>query len=209
MWKGAQDFRRVEEALKSREWWTMIVLTYSRSEFTSKHECYRAGVVHWGRFIKRLRRRWGKVEYVQTWEQHRSGWPHVHATVSCRSLFEACIGDGYRRVKSEWLEPAAEASGFGYHTYLEAVRDPAAMAGYLTKLARELTGGGKEYQIPISAPSHFRRLRASQGLLPPPLGGQDPDITGRLILAPIQAAMSSFGGIPGGRSDRKRKKRYA
>jgi hypothetical protein len=41
------------------------------------------------------------------------------------------------------------------------------MAGYLVKLARELVGADNKSQIPWDAPPHFRRLRATRGLLPP------------------------------------------
>jgi hypothetical protein len=65
------------------------------------------------------------------------------------------------------------------------MREANAMAGYLVKLARELTGAAVKDQVPVNAPSHFRRLRASQGLLPPPY--KNPEITGALHLEPLEA----------------------
>jgi hypothetical protein len=70
-------------------------------------------------------------------------------------------------------------SHFGKISYCEAMKDGTRMAGYLTKLAKELTGAGVKHQVPVNAPRHFRRIRASIGLLPPRY--KDPEITGRLI----------------------------
>ena len=33
----------------------------------------------WNRFISVLRKRYGKVEFIRSWEAHESGMPHVHA----------------------------------------------------------------------------------------------------------------------------------
>ena len=60
------------------------------------------------------------------------------------------------------------------------------MAGYLTKLARELTGAGVKSQVPVNAPRHFRRIRASAKLLPP--RKKNPDITGILHKMPLPSA---------------------
>jgi hypothetical protein len=57
------------------------------------------------------------------------------------------------------------------------------MAGYLVKLTRELTGAGPKNQIPVNAPRHFRRLRASKGLLPP--RKKNDHVTGALVKIPI------------------------
>lgn len=74
-----------------------------------------------------------------------------------------------------WLEREAERAGFGRITWAEllAPRSLGSMAGYLVKLARELTGGAQKRgdQTPLSAPRGFRRLRASQGMLPPAPAG--------------------------------------
>lgn len=64
----------------------------------------------------------------------------------------------------------AVAVGFGFRTWVEPLRPGAelTLAGYLTKLSRELTGAGFKDQVPVNAPPHFRRLRASRKLLPKP-----------------------------------------
>lgn len=57
------------------------------------------------------------------------------------------------------------------------------MAGYLVKLARELTGSARKDQVPVDAPSHFRRLRASRGLLPAAFTGSG-EYTGEMRQKP-------------------------
>jgi hypothetical protein len=76
------------------------------------------------------------------------------------------------------MQTSAVACGFGPIGWLEPLRSQEAMAGYFVKLARELTGEKDNLQIPIEAHAHFRRLRASVRLLPPPL--KNPDMTGLL-----------------------------
>ena len=74
-----------------------------------------------------------------------------------------------------WLEREAERAGFGRISWAEllAPRSLGSMAGYLVKLARELTASGakKGDQTPLSAPRGFRRIRASVGMLPPAPAG--------------------------------------
>jgi hypothetical protein len=72
------------------------------------------------------------------------------------------------------------------------MRDQDAMCGYLVKTAKELIGAAGKNQIPINAPRHFRRLRASRGLLPPV--HRNPDITGMMVFAELPSP-SSFGEI--------------
>jgi len=55
------------------------------------------------------------------------------------------------------------------------------MAAYTVKLAGEM---GKACQVPLNAPRHYRRLRASHGLLPP--RPKNPDITGRLTRKEVE-----------------------
>jgi hypothetical protein len=181
-WRGAQDFVRVRAATQCRRDWTYLVLTYAQKEWDSPGALYRAGVLHWARLRKRLSRRYGPVKYIQTWEQHKSGWPHVNVLIGNHSLYEASLKD-WRAERRTTLIPMAVACGFGQRLWVEPMKDADSMAGYLTKLAEELTGSGQKSQVPIEAPYHFRRLRASQGVLPKPV--KDPDITGRLCFCSL------------------------
>lgn len=116
-------------------------------------------------------RRKARIDYVQTWEQHRSGWPHVHAVLWCPELarevrrhgsYELVDGSRVQRWKDDVLRDLAVASGFGPIADVQFPRsNEAALAGYLVKLAAELTGSHHKAQTPIEAPRGFRRLRAT------------------------------------------------
>ena len=181
LWKGAQDFVRVKEAIEKHKHWCHITLTFLQPEGADKENMYREGVVKWAKLRKRMVREFGAIQYVQTWERHRSGYPHVHLAVTNKELY-ARSSDTPRKNWNNHLRDAAVECGFGQIGWIEQLRNKAAMAGYLTKLARELTGRGKDYQTPINAPRHFRRLRASVRLLPPI--HHNPDISGVLKFFP-------------------------
>ena len=80
-------------------------------------------------------------------------------------ILRRCAGEGWRKWRQD-LKKLAVKAGFGEVLWVEPVRDSEAMAGYMTKLSRELTGASRKDQVPVNAPRHFRRLRASRGLLP-------------------------------------------
>lgn len=187
LWRGSQDFVRVRQATRSRDDWTYLVLTYAQAEWDSQSALYKAGVRHWSSLRKRLTREYGKLAYIQTWERHKSGWPHVNVLIG-NPRFYAAACDDWRKLRSGWVRPHAVECGFGPVLWVEPMKDSDRMAGYLTKLARELTGAAKKDQAPVEAPPHFRRLRASRGLLPPPI--KDESITGRLVQGPIDAFLA-------------------
>lgn len=138
---------------------------------------YRGGIYLWDHFRKRFCREWGPMNYVQTWEAHRSGQPHVNVAISNENFWTACCVD-WQAVRRTWVKPHARASGFGRIAHVTVAYDLDGMAGYFTKLARELTGTASKDQTPYNAPPHFRRLRASVGFLPPPY--RDDQVTGEL-----------------------------
>src|SRR5207248_2094607 len=125
----------------------------------------------------------GPFAYVQTWEQHRTGAPHVNVLIGNEALSMAALDD-WKAVRRHWLKPNAVGCGFGPVLWVEPMRSAGAMAGYLVKLARELTGAEHKGQTPVDAPRNFRRLRASHGLLPPPY--KDESLTGILHKCPVQ-----------------------
>jgi hypothetical protein len=191
-WRGAQDFLRVQEAMLSLEDWSHCVLTYEPAGRKVSYRIFRGAIRQWDMLRKRLIREYGNLKYIQTWEQHESGWPHVHIAISnvmISQLCEVCSGTwdqkkvigrrNFRRILKQHAVPC----GFGYIGYLEAIRSRSHMATYLTKKSKELVDGSGKCQLPIHAPRNFRRLRASAGLLPPPYS--DPDLTGELVKRPI------------------------
>jgi hypothetical protein len=107
----------------------------------------------------------------------------VNVLIGNTRFWEAACED-WRGLRREWLKPNLEEVGFGPIAWLEPMRDASKMAGYLTKLAQELTGSNVKNQTPVSAPPHFRRLRSSNGTLPPI--HTDPDTAGRLWQCPLE-----------------------
>jgi hypothetical protein len=177
LWKGAQDFARIKEAMEKHSHWSHLCLTFQNQSKSTPFELFKVAIYCWSRLRKRIIREYGDIQYIQTWERHKSGFPHVHIALSNIEMYEREFSGG-KETFDELIRNHAVESGFGKRGWLEPLRDQSAFAGYLTKLARELTGRGKDYQIPTNAPKHFRRLRASVGLLPPK--HKNPDITGML-----------------------------
>jgi len=177
VWKGQQDYTRIKDALDSRDFWMHVTLTYPLHQYSDIKKLYSWGCVHWSKLRKRLHRRFGKFEYIQIWEVTRRDVPHCHMAVTSERLYSECGRDPINNFH-RLIQEAAIECGFGKVGWCEKIRSRVGMSGYLLKLERELTGKAKGCQIPIDSPPHFRRLRASRGLLPPVL--KDPDITGAL-----------------------------
>ncbi|MGH7209789.1 MAG: hypothetical protein ACREIL_10450 [Nitrospiraceae bacterium] len=180
LWKGAQDFVRIRDGLKARSGWLYVVLTFDPAKSKNEWAAYRSGVHKWDRLRKRLTRLYGRIEYVQTWESTRKGWPHVNLVIHNEKLLEAYRTDP--AAVERWFKDTAASCGFGWNVYLQEVYGQDSMAGYMTKLSRELVGAQHKDQVPENAPRHFRRIRASRGLLPPP--HENPDVTGCLFMRP-------------------------
>lgn len=161
------------------------MLTIDPRSFASMNDAYLAVGKLWDKRLKRrLERRFDRLDYVQTWERHRSGWPHVNLLFRSASLLEHVdeLGVETRRVEraarrprptlfTKWrrdFRAAAMGAGFGRSVWLELVQDRRGMAHYLAKVAQEFTSSESKPgdQRPFEAPAHFRRIRASKGLLP-------------------------------------------
>lgn len=176
-WKGAQDFVRCREAIGSRSGWTYVVLTFDPRNWPGRDAAFKGGKVLWNRLRSALIREFGPIDYLQTWEATRKGWPHVNIL-----LHNATINGMRWKAFRQLLKLLAVRAGFGKVLWAEPMKHKDAMAGYIVKLANELTGAGVKNQVPVDAPKHFRRLRASRGLLPP--AHKNPDITGEFVQAP-------------------------
>lgn len=182
-WKGAQDFVRVFEAIKARKWWTYAVLTFAQRDWASEWKQAKAGVLLWSKLRKRIVRAYGPMAYIQTWERHRKRGLHVNLAMASRPIFQEVAELQYAH-KWRWLIDACTDCGFGRICWAEPLRgDDGTLAGYLTKLSRELTGADPKNQVPTQAPPHFRRIRASRGCLPPCYKSE---FTGRLFQAPLE-----------------------
>lgn len=182
-WRGAVDWRRCSKAVTGRDWWLYVVLTFDPTAYADKWEAFKEAGRCWNNSLREsFRHKAGKVEYLQTWEATRNGWPHVNIVLTGDNLRDVVEAGGIQRREHRgrtclfprefrrWMRDAAQRAGFGPVAWAEVLAPEAkeAMAGYLVKLATELVGAAnkKGDQSPVQAPRHFRRIRASRGLLP-------------------------------------------
>jgi len=177
LWKGAQDFVRIKEAMLARRHWSHLTLTYDPLDWPDRRKLFRLSVHHWSILRKRLVREYKDIKYIQTWEQHASGYLHVHIAISNREIWQM-LGPDRKKNFFDYFQADAMAAGFGKQGTIDAIRSKGRMANYLTKKAKELIDGSVKGQLPLDAPPHFRRLRASVRLLPPVVKNED--ITGAL-----------------------------
>ena len=109
----------------------------------------------WTQLVKRLRQRFGGLDYVATVECHKSGWPHLNVVLYAskkRSSFSTALALAHKALNT-WTRKARgreaarrvfgdllELSGFGRIAFAEPAKpidadggDP--LAGYMAKLA--------------------------------------------------------------------------
>lgn len=197
-WKAAQDYNRIAEAVQNGKDWVFCVLTFAQSEWWDWMEQYRLSYRYWSKLRCRLRREYGSIRYIQTWERHKSKGIHVNLLIDNNLLARDCYQSYDKRDKKDrWhndtLRDHAVACGFGPIHWAEPLRDGTGdkMSGYLVKCAKELVGAGGKGQIPYDAPPHFRRLRASRGVLPPV---HSSGYSGYLVLKPYPEWVSAEKG---------------
>jgi hypothetical protein len=194
--RAIEDIRRIQAGLADilPEDLVYLVLTWDQKQFGGDFATAYRGILRcWARMRKRLTRRWGPLRYVAVAERHASGFPHLNVIIANPDLGSACAGDGWKQIRTGWLRESLVECGFGPIAWLEPVRSKTWIAYYVAKLAGEI---GKASQVPIEAPPHFRRLRASQGLLPPP-PPPSAELTGRFIKKSVREIdQSSYAQLP-------------
>ncbi len=229
-WRGAVDWSRVAKGVQSRPWWIYLVVTFDPAECADRWTAFRRAGELWDHRLRRSIERQlagfagtlfgpreDPLEYVQTWERHRNGWPHANVMLSSQRLQALVEAWGieqrphgktgrvcrFPKRWRKWIRERAMAAGFGSSIWVEVI-DTAdggdAMANYLLKLAVELTGASskKGDQSPVNAPRHFRRIRSSRGLLPSP-AKPDGEWTGTLLRKPVaRELLAAQGRAPAG-----------
>lgn len=217
---NARDAARIETALSGIDLSRVLflTLTFDPRRWRDAGEAWRHSRDCWKRLRDRLAYRYGlgrgrerqaaRILYVQTWEQHKNGWPHVHALVYCESMADDVRRRGafwkaselrhVHRWQKQVLQREAVASGFGWRCDVDFPRkDRGAVAGYLVKLASELTrSDAKSDQAPVNAPKGFRRLRSTPRFLEPIAGKSEAFLdqsgelvslwSGAIVTAPIE-----------------------
>lgn len=155
------------------------------------------------KFLERLRRYMKKAgmrplgrEWVAVVEAHRSGWPHVNFLLWSPEL-AAHVEEEQKHYADTWKKagfqatqfpPAmlelATASHWGTRATIERVRSQDSVLNYVAKLSGEAGQAmgevAKMTQLPLNAPTRFRRLRAGKSFLPPRRKSED--VTGSIIM---------------------------
>lgn len=197
---AAQLFARLTASIaRVPDFWCFLTLTLDPKRFTSRESMYKRVGKMWANFRKSLKYEFGYDEFFLAFEVSvRAKALHIHAIVRSKNLFAAVSPtplevvekgkptEGAANVWKTWLKPTAIACGFGFKCDVSAVRDQAAMSGYLVKASAigELTHTEKKDQLPVDAPKGFRRIRASKGFLVPKLKNED--LSGELIKKPVE-----------------------
>jgi hypothetical protein len=160
-----------------------VVLTFVQpGSAAGRWKTYLRAGKAWDIFSKRLRRFFGRFAYIQTWERHKLGGCHVHAAIGNKTFASWAEAD-YAGLHELLQRRFAVPAGFGPVLWVERLlRAGPEFAGYITKLASELTGSGPKNQVPFDAPPHFRRIRASRGILPKK---PESEMTGELVRCPL------------------------
>lgn len=203
------NYARIEVGATSRPDWIYLVPTVDPRDFRDRWHAFRAMGEFWDhRLRERLQREFGKLEYINTWEQHRSGWPHGNFLLRSDALLahvrelgvEVRKTTGHNGEQRDALFPFYRRElarilpecGFGSRVWAELIEPSSAhgMAAYLAKhsIADEFTRSrlkGSDQRC-LDAPRGFRGLRSSRGLLPPRKTGSG-NYTGFLVKRPIES----------------------
>jgi len=186
---------RILSAVRTRDDWSYLVFTMDQKDWSNATDQYIAAKDIWNRVARRLRKIFGPFAYIQTWERFKKGGCHVNVLLgnqNAREEFEErpILQDA----EHTWLSHLADECGFGWRCYAEAIWSDVGLAKYLSKLAKEFISGSKENQTPYDAPPHFRRLRSSKHLLPPPLKNEE--MTGEMYFKSMKVMASILGTGP-------------
>lgn len=211
-----EDARRIEAGATSRPDWVYAVLTLDPRNHRGPRSAYAdAGELWRKRLLRRLERRYGeRIEYVQTWEQHATGWPHVNVLLRSDKLLadvrehgieerEASGPKGARvALFTPWrtrvFKPLVVDSGFGRIVWAEPVVCARSLAHYFAKIVGEFCRSHDKPgdQRPITAPFGTRRLRSSTvPQLLPPRRRSSGEWGGVAVDAPLAAFVDALGTI--------------
>lgn len=213
---NARDAERIEEALGPvpLDQVLFLTLTFDPARYGSPGAAWRETRECWKKLRDELAYRYGegqgrgkrkaRLVYVQTWEQTRNGWPHVHALVwssalaadmKSRGSYQLIVRGEPRPVwrwGSQVLRGAAVRAGFGEVVDVQFPRrERGQLAAYLVKIASELTGSAKKDQTPVAAPKGFRRIRATPKFLEPARRSSG-EYVGALLAAPLELVLDEL-----------------
>jgi hypothetical protein len=114
----------------------------------------------WDRLVKRMKRKFGRFEYVRAYEKHESGCYHLHAiaTFHFDDITQRNEGTDDEYPDSNWLRENATNLGLGYMTSADNLRVAIASVGYVTKYMVKSLNRDRESW------GRVRRIQTSRGI---------------------------------------------
>lgn len=133
----------------------------------------------WDKLMKRLKRQYGKFDYVRVFEQHKSGAFHVHMLASCRpdDLVEVVREDGKKVYTSKTVKAHLTALKLGYIHDCKPLEEDgkheqssyaALVASYLAKYLTKDIQGDVRSLLKEANMGRVRMIQTSQGFAKTP-----------------------------------------
>lgn len=205
-YRSQVDFMRLKEALGRYALrditFGVLTLDPKRDPGLSVTERYHVLLERWTMLAREVRRRWGKLEYFLSLEQHKSGLPHFNLIMTNAAIAQhlrdkpPTARDVEQKLAPHWWRDLVAGCGFGARASLAHVVSKEHAASYCTKVEKgaqpvpDALGAEvvKLSQLPLAAPKRTRRIRTSRRFLPPLV--VNPEISGRLVRTPLPATMA-------------------
>jgi hypothetical protein len=141
---SADDFK-VDQVVKSRLLW--VTLTYNTRRSTIRQAWQKEISADWNRFISAVRRRYGKVSVLRSWETSKRGYPHVHAVLSFDSAdFQVFPHFNEKEGRMSYrINEKAEFESL-WHSYvdIEAIQSTKKLFFYVMKYQLKVNEGREE-----------------------------------------------------------------
>lgn len=174
-----RDFARTASALRKcdPENLSFFVLTLDQQECRdtikgfNAQKSYDVMTERSRRFMRLLRKEYGKIGWVGSIEAHKSGYCHMNIVANNKEIAEEIRRSLIWSRKPHEIEvfcEIADKAGLG-RIGVELVRSADRIGSYVVKVAFEgkiAKEATKETQLPIAAKKGTRRLRSSVGFLP-------------------------------------------
>ena len=183
-----RDFVRIRETLKENPGqYFFAVFTVKREG--RKQDAYKEMSRNFRALIKRLVRAYGKIDWIQTLEQHKDGWPHMNMLFKFQDE-RSWSNEDTERFRARWLVKNSLECGLGKMVSCEIVGstedDLGKISSYMAKTGLTIISAevSKLSQVPTSAPKGTRRIRSSVGFLKP-IAKNDSEYTGGIIQSSV------------------------
>jgi hypothetical protein len=139
------DAFKTDTKVKTKLLW--VTLTWN-TRLCSRRNAWKSEISReWNRFITALRRRYGKIEVLRSWEATRQGYPHIHGVLWFESA-EFTVFPHYSEKEGRLQFRIQEKREFEslWHSYvnIEAISSMKKMANYVLKYQLKVNEGKED-----------------------------------------------------------------